>query len=96
MNQILHGEPMSIFGDGSQSRGFSYIEEVAPPIAASVLYSGAAQEAFFVGTDAKYSVRQHLRHECPRGLGPSLAPMRYNASRELSKTLLTRPACAFT
>ena len=57
MNQILHGEPMSIFGDGSQSRGFSYIEEVAPPIAASVLYSGAAQEAFFVGTDAKYSVR---------------------------------------
>ena len=37
MNQILHGEPMSIFGDGSQSRGFSYIEAVAPPSAASVI-----------------------------------------------------------
>ena len=61
MNQILHKEPMTIFGDGSQTRGFSYIEDVALPIAASVLYETAAQEAFFVGTDIKYSVKDLAR-----------------------------------
>lgn len=56
MNQILHNEPITIFGDGEQTRGFSYIEDVAPVIAASVLYPTAAQQDFFVGTDQKYSI----------------------------------------
>src|SRR5256886_5909566 len=36
MNQILRGEPMTIFGDGEQTRAFSYIDDVAPVIARSV------------------------------------------------------------
>ena len=38
MNQILRGEKITIFGDGKQSRAFSYIDDVAPIIAGSVLF----------------------------------------------------------
>ena len=33
MNQLLEGEPLTIFGDGEQTRAFSYIDDVAPVIA---------------------------------------------------------------
>ncbi len=36
MNQLMHGEPMTIFGDGKQTRAFSYIASVAEIIARSV------------------------------------------------------------
>ena len=36
MNQIMRGKPMTIFGDGKQTRAFSYIDDVAPYIANSV------------------------------------------------------------
>merc|ERR1711879_553879 len=56
MNQIMRNEPITIFGDGKQTRGFSYIDDVAPVIAASVLYPAAANEDFFVGVDDPWSV----------------------------------------
>ena len=33
MNQVLQGQPMTVFGDGTQTRAFSYIDDVAPIIA---------------------------------------------------------------
>src|SRR5205085_7651782 len=36
MNQLMRGEPMSVFGDGTQTRAFSYIGDVAPLIARSI------------------------------------------------------------
>ena len=44
MNQVLRAEPLSIFGDGRQTRCFSYVDDVAPIIAASVLYPATAGE----------------------------------------------------
>jgi len=35
MNQLMKGEPLTIFGDGKQTRAFSYIDDVAPVIAHS-------------------------------------------------------------
>src|SRR5579862_5691296 len=32
MNQLMRGEPLSVFGDGTQTRAFSYIGDVAPLI----------------------------------------------------------------
>lgn len=56
MNQILKGEPMTIFGDGEQTRAFSYIKDVSPVIAKSVLYPHAYNEVFNVGADVPYTV----------------------------------------
>lgn len=56
MNQALHGQPMTIFGDGLQTRAFSYIDDVAPIIARAPLTSAAYQQVFNIGADQPYSV----------------------------------------
>jgi UDP-glucose 4-epimerase len=56
MNQLLDGQPMTIFGDGLQTRAFSYIDDVAPLIARSPLVPAARNEVFNVGGDVPCSV----------------------------------------
>lgn len=56
MNQILRGEPMTIFGDGSQERAFTHIDDVAPTIARSVDCPGARNQIFNVGADVPHTV----------------------------------------
>ena len=56
MNQIMRGEPMSIFGDGEQTRAFSYVGDVAPQIARSVELPAAFGEVFNVGADEPTSL----------------------------------------
>ncbi len=57
MNQIMRGEPMTIFGDGLQTRAFSCIDDVAPVIAESIDTPAAWNEVFNVGADQPYSLR---------------------------------------
>lgn len=57
MNQIMRGQAMPIFGDGSQTRAFSYIDDVAPYIARSVDIPGAYNEIINIGADKPYSVK---------------------------------------
>ena len=57
MNQIMQGKPMMIFGDGTQTRAFSYIEDVAPYIAKSVSVPDAYCETINIGADKPYTVR---------------------------------------
>jgi UDP-glucose 4-epimerase len=56
MNQILRGEPMTIFGDGTQIRAFTHINDVAPIIASSVDIPAARNQIFNVGADVPYPV----------------------------------------
>jgi UDP-glucose 4-epimerase len=58
MNQIMQGQPMTIFGDGKQTRAFSYIDDVAPVIAASVARPESYNQVFNVGADKPYSVNE--------------------------------------
>ena len=51
MNQILGGRPMTIFGDGTQTRAFSYIDDVAPVMAAAIEEPRAWNEVFNIGAD---------------------------------------------
>jgi UDP-glucose 4-epimerase len=59
MNQIMQGRSMTIFGDGTQTRAFTHVDDVAPQIARSVALPEARNEIFNVGADKPYSVR-HL------------------------------------
>jgi UDP-glucose 4-epimerase len=58
MNQLLKGEPMTVFGDGLQTRAFSHVDDVAPIIARSPWVEGARNEIFNVGADTPYTVMQ--------------------------------------
>src|SRR6266852_2655043 len=58
MNQILKREPMTIFGDGSQERAFTHIDDVVPIIAECVDYPKAKNEVFNVGADVPHTVNE--------------------------------------
>jgi UDP-glucose 4-epimerase len=61
MNQVLRGQPMTIFGDGLQTRAFSHVDDVAPLIARSPFVDGALGKVFNVGADTPYTVLQLAR-----------------------------------
>jgi len=56
MNQLMQGLPMTIFGDGSQTRAFSYIGDVAPLMARAIEQPAAYNEVFNIGADQPTSV----------------------------------------
>jgi UDP-glucose 4-epimerase len=58
MNQLLKGDPMTIFGDGEQERAFTHISDVAPIIAESVEFSEAKNNIFNVGADVPFTVNR--------------------------------------
>jgi UDP-glucose 4-epimerase len=58
MNQILRGEPLTVFGDGTQVRAFTHIDDVAPIIAGSVDIPAARNQVFNVGADVPYAVNE--------------------------------------
>jgi len=68
MNQILQQKPMTVFGDGRQTRAFSYIGDVAPVIAESVSVAAARNQVFNIGADQPYSV-QDLAVAVARAMG---------------------------
>jgi len=68
MNQIMHGEPMTIFGDGEQTRAFTYIGDVAPIIAEAPFNPLALNKVFNIGADIPYSVNE-LAQMVARAMG---------------------------
>lgn len=56
MNQILQNQPMTIFGDGTQTRAFSYVGDVAPAIAQSVHEPAAHNQIFNIGAEQPCTV----------------------------------------
>jgi len=58
MNQLMQGLPLTIFGDGNQTRAFSYIGDVAPHIARSVDIPAAYNQTFNIGADKEFTVNE--------------------------------------
>jgi UDP-glucose 4-epimerase len=56
MNQIMQGSALTIFGDGTQTRAFSHVDDVAPVIAGCVDVPGSANRVFNIGADRPYTV----------------------------------------
>lgn len=54
MNQILKGEMITIFGDGSQSRAFTYIGDILEPLYKAAFVS---KEIINLGSSYKYTVK---------------------------------------
>jgi len=79
MNQLMQGNPLTIFGDGTQTRAFSYITDVAPYIAKSVDIPAAYNQVFNIGGDKEYSVNE-LAGTVMKVLGKE-QPIRYLTAR---------------
>jgi UDP-glucose 4-epimerase len=56
MNQVMKGRPMTVFGDGSQTRAFTYIDDVAPYIARCAQTPKSHGQIINIGSDTPYSV----------------------------------------
>ena len=80
MNQMMRDEPLTIFGDGTQTRAFSYVADVVPSIAAAPWTDGARGEVFNVGADTPYTVNE-LADVVRRAMGVSDHPVRHLAPR---------------
>lgn len=64
MNQIMKGELLSVFGDGEQTRAFTYIKDISSVIANSILIEDAQNEIFNVGTDTPVTVNDLAEEVC--------------------------------
>jgi UDP-glucose 4-epimerase len=58
MNQLMQGKSLSVFGDGTQTRAFSYIGDVAPYIANCINNPLALNQVINIGADTPYSVKE--------------------------------------
>lgn len=58
INQVMENKPLTIFGDGSQSRAFSYIDDVAPFIAKAVDNPKAYNRIFNIGAEDEFPVNK--------------------------------------
>lgn len=58
INRILRRKPPIIYGDGEQSRAFSYIEDVTPAIANAGFTPKAKGQIINVGSDEAVSIRK--------------------------------------
>ncbi len=81
MNQILNDQPLSLFGDGEQTRAFSYIQDIAPAIADAPTIPGARREIFNVGADVPYTIN-HLAKAVSDAMGAPDHPIRYLDARD--------------
>ena len=73
MNQIMQGKSLTVFGDGKQSRAFSYIDDVAIPIAHAVNVGAAYNQVFNVGADKPYTVNELATVVCEEfGVSPDI------------------------
>ncbi|WP_109831579.1 NAD-dependent epimerase/dehydratase family protein [Reichenbachiella versicolor] len=67
MNQIMRNQPLTIFGNGKQTRAFSYIKDVAPYIARSTKNIDTWNQIFNIGSDENYTLN-HLAKEVGRAM----------------------------
>ena len=76
MNQIMRGEPMTIFGDGEQVRAFSYISDIAPVIARAIEVPEARSRIFNIGGEQPITINK-LADFVANAMGVDAHPFRY-------------------
>ena len=68
MNQLMQGNQLTVFGDGGQTRAFTYIGDIVPILADCVHKKECYGEVFNLGADKEYSVKE-LASEVMRAMG---------------------------
>jgi len=71
MRQIMEEKPLTVFGDGNQIRAFSYIDDVAPYIAKSIITPQAINQTINIGADKPCTIN-YLAEVVSRAFGVEL------------------------
>ncbi|MFN0033402.1 MAG: NAD-dependent epimerase/dehydratase family protein [Flavobacteriales bacterium] len=64
INQLMQDKPLTIFGDGHQTRAFSYVGDMAHHMANSVNMPTAYNQIFNIGADKDYTVNELAETIC--------------------------------
>ncbi|MBK9029887.1 MAG: NAD-dependent epimerase/dehydratase family protein [Myxococcales bacterium] len=83
ISQILRGEPLTIFGDGTQTRAFSHVADVAPVIAGAIDVPAAYDQTFNLGADRAVTVNE-LGEIVSRAMGVPFRPRYLPARHEVA------------
>jgi len=74
MNLIMQGKPLAVFGDGEQTRAFTYVQDVTPVMADAPFNPKALNQVFNVGADVPYTVNRLAEVVCKAmGVPPNIA-----------------------
>lgn len=92
MNRAMRREPMSVFGDGLQTRAFSYISDVAPIIARSPEFPDAYQKVINVGADRPYTVLE-LATAVARAMGVEVTVTHLEPRLEVKHAWTSHEVC---
>lgn len=57
MYQYMNGEPMTIFGDGNQTRAFSYIDDILEPLWKSAILTESSKQIINLGGIEEVSIK---------------------------------------
>lgn len=76
INRILNGKPPIIYGDGNQTRAFTYIDDVTPYLAKAGFIDEAKGEIINIGPTEEYTVN-HLAETILRAFGSDLEPIHF-------------------
>jgi UDP-glucose 4-epimerase len=58
VRQALQGEPITVFGDGTQSRSFTYVGDVVEALLKLMVHPGAVGQVYNVGNPEEVSIRE--------------------------------------
>ena len=64
MYQILHNEPILIYGDGEQSRAFTYVEDNLEPLWNAAVLDGASKQIINLGGITPYTINDAANILC--------------------------------
>ena len=82
INNLMQNKPMTIFGDGEQTRAFSYIGDIAPIISRSIEVKEAYNDVFNIGADTPYTVN-HLAKVVSRAMKKPLNKIHLDSRNEV-------------
>ncbi len=82
MNQAMQGEPFTIFGDGTQMRAFTHVDDVAPIVARAVERPHTFNQVYNIGADTPYVVND-LAQMVADAMGVPLQVSYLEARREV-------------
>ena len=86
MNQVLQGQPCTVFGDGLQTRGFTHWDDVASVMAHSIDNPRALNGVFNLGADRACTVR-HLAELVQQAMGNPTGIKYLDARKEVVHAL---------